>query len=216
MESLGPRRDGDAYVDGGGTRFSSLRDATFFPDVGEAVVHGARLRHGGGDVTGVAPRYVLAFFFDEELCYGADYDLLYTTLICTFIIAPLLMWMIFTDFSESKGRKNAAAPNAQTRWAYFHFSDDFRTRAGESLETCLNKYGVGGWRSGEQICALLFLDGRTTAANAWTLGLKGLDHKQLPTRPHASPGVVSSVLPDSRLGRRIANQLADTVFEDVA
>ena len=34
---LGAPRAGDGYFDGGGTRFSSLRDATFFPDVGGAV-----------------------------------------------------------------------------------------------------------------------------------------------------------------------------------
>jgi len=36
-QSLGKERAGPAYFDGGGTRFSSLRDATFFPDVGDGV-----------------------------------------------------------------------------------------------------------------------------------------------------------------------------------
>mmetsp|Transcript_9289 Transcript_9289/g.28997 ORF Transcript_9289/g.28997 Transcript_9289/m.28997 type:complete len:337 (-) Transcript_9289:36-1046(-) len=99
---LGPPRDGDAFFDGGGTRFSSLRDVTFYPDVGDAVVHGARLKHGGVDVTN-GTRYVLAFFFEEELCMLSQdnrnaYDVLYGTLIFVFLVAPACAWIFFADF----------------------------------------------------------------------------------------------------------------------
>ena len=125
---LGPPRDGEAFFDGGGTRFSSLRDVTFYPDargrveiknwsprrrrrgvaatlcqqVGDAVVHGARLKHGGVDVTN-GTRYVLAFFFEEELCMLSQdnrnaYDVLYGTLIFVFLVAPTCAWIFFADF----------------------------------------------------------------------------------------------------------------------
>jgi len=99
---LGPPREGDGYFDGGGTRFASFRDATFFPDVGDAVVHGARLKHGGVNVTR-GDRYVLAFFFDEELCSGAEkggYDTLYTSLVVAFVAAPLIAWISMSDFGS--------------------------------------------------------------------------------------------------------------------
>ena len=86
-------------------RFSSLRDVVFSPEMGGAVVHGARLKHGGEDVTS-GDRFVLAFFFDEALCQAAEKgatDVLYTSLVVVFVLVPLLVWVaFFADFEDSK------------------------------------------------------------------------------------------------------------------
>ena len=95
---------------GGGTRFSSLRDVVFSPGIGGAVVHGARLKHGGEDVT-AGDRFVLAFFFDEALCQAAETgatDVLYTSLVVVFVLVPLLVWVAcFADFEDSAKEKVA-------------------------------------------------------------------------------------------------------------
>ena len=92
---LGGPRAGEDYFDGGGTRFSSLRDATFFPDVGGAVVHGARLKHGAEAVTG-GDRFVLAFFFDERRCADAEaaFDTFATSLVVAAVV-PVVLYIAF-------------------------------------------------------------------------------------------------------------------------
>ena len=96
---------------GGGTRFSSLRDVVFSPGIGGAVVHGARLKHGGEDVT-AGDRFVLAFFFDEALCQAAETgatDVLYTSLVVGFVLVPLLCWVAcFADFEEDSAKEKVA------------------------------------------------------------------------------------------------------------
>ena len=95
VAALGAPRAGDDFFDGGGARFSSLRDATFFPDVGEAVVHGARLKHGADAVAGGAPRYVLAFFYDEAKCRDADADFdAFATSLVVGAIVPVLVYVV--------------------------------------------------------------------------------------------------------------------------
>ena len=102
----------DAYdFEGGGTRFSSLRDVVFSPELGGAVIHGARLKHGGEDVTS-GDRFVLAFFFDEALCQAAEQgatDVLYTSLVVVFVLVPLLCWVAcFADFEEDSAKEKVA------------------------------------------------------------------------------------------------------------
>ena len=109
--STSTTRENDAYdFEGGGTRFSSLRDVVFSPKMGGAVVHGARLKHGGEDVTS-GDRFVLAFFFDEALCQAAEQgatDVLYTSLVVVFVLVPLLVWVaFFADFEDSAKEKVA-------------------------------------------------------------------------------------------------------------
>ena len=104
--------ENDAYdFSGGGTRFSSLRDVVFSPGIGGAVVHGARLKHGGEDVT-AGDRFVLAFFFDEALCRAAEQgatDVLYTSLVVVFVLVPLLVWVAcFADFEEDSAKEKVA------------------------------------------------------------------------------------------------------------
>ena len=104
--STSTTRENDDYdFEGGGTRFSSLRDVVFSPEMGGAVVHGARLKHGGEDVV-AGDRFVLAFFFDEALCQAAEKgatDVLYTSLVVVFVLVPLLVWVaFFADFEDSK------------------------------------------------------------------------------------------------------------------
>ena len=104
--------ENDAYdFAGGGTRFSSLRDVVFSPGIGGAVVHGARLKHGGEDVT-AGDRFVLAFFFDEALCRAAETgatDVLYTSLVVVFVLVPLLVWVAcFADFEEDSAKEKVA------------------------------------------------------------------------------------------------------------
>jgi len=109
--STSTTRENDAYdFEGGGTRFSSLRDVVFSPEMGGAVVHGARLKHGGEDVI-AGDRFVLAFFFDEALCQAAEKgatDVLYTSLVVVFVLVPLLVWVaFFADFEDSAKEKVA-------------------------------------------------------------------------------------------------------------
>ena len=83
----------------------------FSPGIGGAVVHGARLKHGGEDVT-AGDRFVLAFFFDEALCQAAEKgatDVLYTSLVVVFVLVPLLVWVAcFADFEEDSAKEKVA------------------------------------------------------------------------------------------------------------
>jgi len=109
-ESVAASQVNDEYdFAGGGTRFSSLRDVVFSPERGGAVVHGARLNHGGENVTH-GDRFVLAFFFDERLCQAAEKggatDVLYTSLVIVLVLVPLLVWIAcFADFEDERPKE---------------------------------------------------------------------------------------------------------------
>ena len=103
----------DYDFEGGGTRFSSLRDVVFSPEMGGAVVHGARLKHGGEDVI-AGDRFVLAFFFDEALCQAAEKG---ATDVCTRRSWSCLSWCLcwcgsrfFADFGTLRARRCAREP----------------------------------------------------------------------------------------------------------
>ncbi len=69
----------------------------------------------------------------------------------------------------------------QVKWEFFYWSAEEKNRQGESLSTCMSKYGVGGWycTSRDMAAALVFKSDERLASNSWLLGVKRLsDHVQ--------------------------------------
>jgi hypothetical protein len=103
----------------------------------------------------------------------------------------------------------------QTKWQFYYWSETMVNHEGETLKTCMDRYGVGGWYSREKdmVTALVFLSAEKTAAMSWGLGVKQFNGKQALFRmqeearyPHLSP--------DTPLGVQITSLLAACKFED--
>lgn len=102
-----PQSTDAADFEGGGTVFLRLANVTFLPALGDAVVHGAHVRHRAAEVTR-GTRYVLAFFFDSQLCHEAEDNLgTFLTSLVVIGILPFLVYIaIFADFEDQEeGRK---------------------------------------------------------------------------------------------------------------
>jgi hypothetical protein len=111
-KAMPPLKKCNGSFDGGGTRFSALRDVLFVGDVGDAVLYGAHVRHGAEPVLTKGSRFVLALFFDDGRCASAedDWDTFVTSL-GVFVLLAALVAIALTDFDDQKA---AATPDKQT------------------------------------------------------------------------------------------------------
>ena len=101
-------------------------------------------------------------------------------------------------------------------WSSFYWSDSATSRAtGESLRTCMAKYGVGGWQSEERdmVAALIFLDAERSPANSWLLGVKRYSGDRCTATLYENDNDVVAIPSDSVLGEELAAALAASVFE---
>ena len=103
----------------------------------------------------------------------------------------------------------------QTEWKHYDWNETFTNNEGLSLRGCMSRYGVGGWYSNDNdmVAALIFLSADKSADNAWLLGLKHLNGKQVSVRTHDEVLYTYKLSPDTLLGANIKNLLANSVFE---
>jgi len=112
-------------------------------------------------------------------------------------------------------RKTLLKLHLQTEWDYYYWDDDETNQNGESIKTCMERYGVTGWyqRAAQTAVALVFLSSEKTHANTWLLGMKNLDG-QLSMRNHENCPTTYRLSIDTSLGVSITALLADSVFEE--
>ena len=89
---------------GGGTRFPDLRNVTFFPNVGQALIHGAHQLHAGEAITS-GQRFLLALFFDLPLCrqFETEYLQVFILSVIIFLLILFLLYVaLFQDFEQQQ------------------------------------------------------------------------------------------------------------------
>ena len=66
------------------------------------------------------------------------------------------------------------APSMRSKWDFYHWDDTKVNQKGESLEWCLEHYGVGGTYSSVKdiFTAMVFLSSEQIPDNSWMLGAK--------------------------------------------
>ena len=108
---------------------------TLFPKKGEAVIHGAMVRHGS-DPAQKGVRVILALFFDEDHCnHAAEFQLsLIVGFVSVLAAVALGYFLLFMDFEAME----AQAMEARARLAR---SDE--TAAGNRLED-VNEHPLPG------------------------------------------------------------------------
>lgn len=97
----------DYDFQGGGTRFSSLRDVTFFPDVGQSLALGGRLKHSAAPVASGVNRE-LVLWFDDALCARADNDFsVFAFSLVVVVTVPVVLIIVFCimDYDTPSQRK---------------------------------------------------------------------------------------------------------------
>jgi hypothetical protein len=117
---------------------------------------------------------------------------------------------------DSIRRKTLLKLHLQTEWDYYYWDDDETNQNGESIKTCMERYGVTGWyqREAQTASALVFLSSERTHANAWLLGMKNLDG-QLSMRIYENCPTTYRLSIDTSLGVSITALLVDSVFEEI-
>ena len=105
----------------------------------------------------------------------------------------------------------------QTNWDYYYWNETKVNDEGESLEACMERYGVGGWYSEEKdmVAALVFLSTDKTAGNSWLLGIKHLNDEQGAARMYEDDPRNYRLSLATPLGAQITSALAGIVFEKV-
>ena len=103
----------------------------------------------------------------------------------------------------------------QTKWDFYHWNETALNHDGESLRTCMMRYGVGGWYSTENdmVAALIFMSADKTAGNSWLLGIKHLNGKQGVARIYEADPHEYHLSLDTSLGTQVTGLLAGSVFE---
>jgi hypothetical protein len=108
----------------------------------------------------------------------------------------------------------------QTWWQYYYWNDTKTNPEGESLQTCMTKYGVGGWYSPEKdmIYACIFMSevkGHPWENN-WLLGIKHFSGDQGNVTLYENEGTNYHLSPSSPLGAQITSLLDESrEFEEV-
>jgi hypothetical protein len=106
----------------------------------------------------------------------------------------------------------------QTTWMFYHWNETYANTKGQSLRTCVKRYGVGGWFSEKQdmVAALVFLSADRTPGNSWLLGIKHLDgDEQAAATMYEEDPYAYHLSLETPLGVTITNLLAKSVFEKV-
>ena len=98
----------------------------------------------------------------------------------------------------------------QVKWEFFYWSAEEKNREGESLSTCVSKYGVGGWysTSANTVAALVFKSDERKANYSWLLGVKRLsDHVQKSASHYERMQHIFRVPASSVFGSRMRERL---------
>ena len=98
----------------------------------------------------------------------------------------------------------------QVDWEYYYWSEDEVNDKGESLQTCMSKYGVGGWYStpSSMAAALVFKTEERLASKSWLLGVKLLpDNLQIGATMYEAMEHCFRVPASSAFGSEITEQL---------
>ena len=111
--------------------------------------------------------------------------------------------------------KVVAQTAAQSIWEFYYWNETDTNPEGESLRTCMERYGVGGWYSKEKdmVAALVFKSAEKTAGNSWLLGLKRLNNEQAEVRMYEENPFTYHLPLDTTLGANITMLLASSAFE---
>ena len=107
------------------------------------------------------------------------------------------------------------APSMRSKWDFYHWDDTKVNQKGESLEWCLELYGVGGTYSSVKdiFTAMVFLSSEQIPDNSWMLGAKfSYCNTQLPTTDMYRETFPSAyhLSPSTPLGVQITELLADS------
>ena len=107
------------------------------------------------------------------------------------------------------------APSMRSKWDFYHWDDTKVNQKGESLERCLEHYGVGGTYSSVKdiFTAMVFLSSEQIPDNSWMLGAKfSYCNTQLPTTDMYRETFPSAyhLSPSTPLGVQITELLADS------
>ncbi len=107
------------------------------------------------------------------------------------------------------------APSMRSKWDFYHWDDTKVNQKGESLEWCLEHYGVGGTYSSVKdiFTAMVFLSSEQIPDNSWMLGAKfSYCNTQLPTTDMYRETFPSAyhLSPSTPLGVQITELLADS------
>ena len=109
------------------------------------------------------------------------------------------------------------APSMRSKWDFYHWDDTMVNQKGESLEWCLEHYGVGGTYSPKKhiFTATVFLSSEQMPDNAWFLGAKFYDcNTQLPMTDdmyRETPPSTYHLSPSTPLGMQITELLASSM-----
>ena len=116
---------------------------------------------------------------------------------------------------HENARKAVAQTAAQSIWEFYYWNETDTNPEGESLRTCMERYGVGGWYSKEKdmVAALVFKSAEKTAGNSWLLGLKRLNNEQAEVRMYEENPFTYHLALDTTLGANITMLLASSAFE---
>ena len=107
------------------------------------------------------------------------------------------------------------APSMRSKWDFYHWDDTKVNQKGESLEWCLEHYGVGCTYSPVKdiLTAIVFLSSEQIPDNSWMLGAKfSYCNTQLPKTDmyrETSPSAYH-LSPSTPLGMQITELLADS------
>lgn len=115
------------------------------------------------------------------------------------------------------GTEVRSSTGMQTKWNFYYWNETETNHEGESLRTCMDRYGVGGWYSEERdiVAALVFKSADKTAANSWLLGIKHLNGKQETARLYEDDPRTYRLSLATSLGAHITSLLAEMEFEEV-
>ena len=107
------------------------------------------------------------------------------------------------------------APSRRSKWDFYLWDDTMVNQKGESLEWCLEHYGVGGTYSSVKdiFTAMVFLSSEQIPDNSWMLGAKfSYCNTQLPTTDMYRETFPSAyhLSPSTPLGVQITELLADS------
>ena len=102
----------------------------------------------------------------------------------------------------------------QTEWQYYYWDDIETNDQGESINTCIERYGVGGWyqKEGQTAAAVVFLSSKKTFAKCWLLGMKNLDGQLTMGNLEESPSTYHLSI-NTSLGKSITELLSESIFE---
>ena len=112
-------------------------------------------------------------------------------------------------------RVRASPPTEmKTTWSFYYWDEAYVNKDSETLKTCMERYGVGGWYSipKDMVTALVFLSAEKTASSSWLLGVKHLNNEQAAATMYEQGARTSHLSLETPLGAQITDLLALATF----